>query len=294
MKNQGIVVGIGEILWDLLPGGKQIGGAPANFAYHISQFGLPGCAVSAVGTDALGRELLGTLSSRGLDCLIEEVPYPTGTVAVEVDSNGVPQYDIRENVAWDHIPFTPALEALASATRAVCFGSLAQRGAESGDTIRRFLDAMPRTHESLVVFDANLRQSYYDTDILADSMRRADILKINDEELDVVSRLFGLPAATPRRQCRDLLARFGLTGVILTCGVNGSYVFSGGDESFLPTPAVEVADTVGAGDSFTAAFVASILRGHTMAEAHRRAVSTSAYVCTCRGAMPRLPAGLIG
>lgn len=287
-----IVVGMGEALWDVLPEGKKIGGAPANFAYHVSQFGLPSRVVSAVGSDPLGREIVENFTSKGLNHLIEEVPYPTGTVQVEIDPAGVPQYDIKENVAWDNIPYTGRLEALAGQTRAVCFGSLAQRNVVSRDTINRFLDAMPQTADSLVVFDVNLRQGFYTKDILCNSMKRCNILKINDEELVTVSRMFGYPGIDLQDKCWILLGKYNLRMLILTCGINGSYVFTPGNVSFQPTPKVEVADTVGAGDSFTAAFIASLLKGKSVTEAHALAVRTSAFVCTRKGAMPELPPDL--
>lgn len=284
-----IVVGMGEALWDVLPEGKKIGGAPANFAYHVSQFGLPSCVVSAVGDDALGKEIVENFTSKGLNQLIAEVPYPTGTVQVEIDPAGVPQYDIKENVAWDNIPYTAHLEALAERTKAVCFGSLAQRNIVSRTTINRFLDAMPPDNDNLVVFDVNLRQGFYDKEILCNSMTRCNILKINDEELVTVSRMFGYPGIDLQDKCWILLGKYNLKMLILTCGINGSYVFTPGNVSFQPTPKVEVADTVGAGDSFTAAFIASILKGKPVAEAHACAVQTSAFVCTQKGAMPVLP-----
>lgn len=286
------VVGMGEALWDVLPEGKKIGGAPANFAYHVSQFGLPSCVVSAVGNDALGKEIVENFTSKGLNQLIAEVPYPTGTVQVEIDPAGVPQYDIKENVAWDNIPYTEALDELAKNTKAVCFGSLAQRNIVSRETINSFLDAMPKSDESLVVFDVNLRQGFYTKDILCNSMKRCNILKINDEELVTVSRMFGYPGIDLQDKCWILLGKYNLKMLILTCGINGSYVFTPGNVSFQPTPKVEVADTVGAGDSFTAAFIASILKGKTVAEAHALAVQTSAFVCTKKGAMPTLPSEL--
>lgn len=286
------VVGMGEALWDVLPEGKKIGGAPANFAYHVSQFGLPSCVVSAVGSDPLGQEIIENFTSKGLNHLIEEVPYPTGTVQVEIDQAGIPQYEIKENVAWDNIPYTARLEALAQRTRAVCFGSLAQRNVVSRQTINRFLDAMNHDDETLVVFDVNLRQGFYNKEILCESMLRCNILKINDEELVTVSRMFGYPGIDLQDKCWILLGKYNLKMLILTCGINGSYVFTPGSVSFLPTPQVEVADTVGAGDSFTAAFISSILRGRSVAEAHAAAVSTSAFVCTRNGAMPLLPPDL--
>lgn len=284
-----IVVGMGEALWDVLPEGKKIGGAPANFAYHVSQFGLPSCVVSAIGDDALGKEIIENFTSKGLDQLIAEVPYPTGTVQVEIDQTGIPLYDIKENVAWDNIPYTEHLDALAKRTKAVCFGSLAQRNVVSRETINHFLDTMPKDDDSLIVFDVNLRQGFYNKEILCKSMQNCDILKINDEELITVSRMFGYPGIDLQDKCWILLGKYNLKMLILTCGINGSYVFTPGNVSFQPTPKVEVADTVGAGDSFTAAFIASILKGKSVTEAHTIAVKTSAFVCTQKGAMPILP-----
>lgn len=287
------VVGMGEALWDVLPEGKKIGGAPANFAYHVSQFGLPSCVISAVGDDALGKEIVENFTSKGLNQLIAEVPYPTGTVQVEIDQAGVPQYEIKENVAWDNIPYTAHLETLAERTKAVCFGSLAQRNVVSRNTINRFLDAMPQTDDTLVVFDVNLRQGFYNKEILCNSMKRCNILKINDEELVTISRMFGYPGIDLQDKCWILLGKYNLKMLILTCGINGSYVFTPGNVSFQTTPKVEVADTVGAGDSFTAAFISSILKGKSVTEAHSLAVRTSAYVCTKKGAMPILPSEFV-
>lgn len=284
-----IVVGMGEALWDVLPEGKKIGGAPANFAYHVSQFGLPSCVVSAIGDDALGKEIIENFTSKGLDQLIAEVPFPTGTVQVEIDQTGIPLYDIKENVAWDNIPYTEHLDALAKRTKAVCFGSLAQRNVVSRETINHFLDTMPKDDDSLIVFDVNLRQGFYNKEILCKSMQNCNILKINDEELITVSRMFGYPGIDLQDKCWILLGKYNLKMLILTCGINGSYVFTPGNVSFQPTPKVEVADTVGAGDSFTAAFIASILKGKSVTEAHTIAVKTSAFVCTQKGAMPILP-----
>lgn len=284
-----IVVGMGEALWDVLPEGKKIGGAPANFAYHVSQFGLPSCVVSAIGDDALGKEIIENFTSKGLDQLIAEVPYPTGTVQEEIDQTGIPLYDIKENVAWDNIPYTEHLDALAKRTKAVCFGSLAQRNVVSRETINLFLDTMPKDDDSLIVFDVNLRQGFYNKEILCKSMQNCNILKINDEELITVSRMFGYPGIDLQDKCWILLGKYNLKMLILTCGINGSYVFTPGNVSFQATPKVEVADTVGAGDSFTAAFIASILKGKSVTEAHTIAVKTSAFVCTQKGAMPILP-----
>ena len=176
-----LVVGMGEALWDMLPEGKKIGGAPANFAYHVKQFGLDSCVISAVGNDDLGNEIVDNFDTKQLNHNIERVAYPTGTVQVEIDQAGVPVYDIKENVAWDHIPFTESLRELASHTRAVCFGSLAQRSATSRHTISRFLETMPDGEDHYKIFDVNLRQNFYSRETLLHGLTLCNILKINDE-----------------------------------------------------------------------------------------------------------------
>ena len=281
------VIGIGEALWDMLPEGKKLGGAPANFAYHACQFGLEGMAVSAIGQDSLGEEIVEALEAHHLPYHLDRVEYPTGTVQVTLDQQGVPQYEIKTDVAWDNIPYTKELAALAADCKAVCFGSLAQRNAVSRESIGLFLQAVPK--DCLKVFDINLRQDFYNREVLEESFRRCDILKINDEELVVISRMFELPGLSLEEKCRSLIKTYNLQMLILTCGVNGSYVFYEGGMSFLDTPKVTVADTVGAGDSFTGAFVGSLLGGKTVPEAHQTAVRVSAYVCTQSGAMPEVP-----
>lgn len=294
MKTKGnYVVGIGEALWDILPEGKKLGGAPANFAYHVSQFGLKSQVVSAIGDDKLGNEITENFQDKALNSLIETVAYPTGTVQVQLDAAGVPCYDIKKNVAWDNIPFTNRLRQLAQDTCAVCYGSLAQRNIVSRETIHAFLDAMPEEQGRYKIFDINLRQGFYTKEIICNSMRRCNILKINDEELITVSRMFGYPGIDLQDKCWILLAKYKLEILILTCGVNGSYVFTPGNVSFVETPQVTVADTVGAGDSFTAAFISALLKGKTVKEAHQLAVNVSAYVCTQNGAMPKLPEHLL-
>ena len=287
-----IIVGMGEALWDCLPEGKKIGGAPANFAYHASQFGFDSRVVSAVGNDELGDEIMEVFKEKQLKNQIERVDYPTGTVQVTLDAVGVPCYEIKEGVAWDNIPFTDELKRLALNTRAVCFGSLAQRSETSRITINRFLDTMPDAEGQLKIFDINLRQGFYTKEILCESMRRCNILKINDEELVTISRIFGYPGIDLQDKCWILLAKYNLKMLILTCGTNGSYVFTPGVVSFQETPKVPVADTVGAGDSFTAAFTAAILSGKQVPDAHKLAVEVSAYVCTPSGANPGMPVGL--
>ncbi len=279
-----VAVGIGEALWDMLPAGRQLGGAPANFAYHAMRQGVMGLAVSVVGNDLLGNDIVAAFDEKGLRYQLERVPFTTGTVAVEVDSVGAPSYDIRENVAWDNIPWNEHLQYLAGITQAVCFGSLAQRSEVSRATINRFIDETPA--DSLRVFDVNLRQNFYSKEILHESMEMCNILKINDEELKEVYRVFDLTSCDFKNICRSLIKWYNLKMLILTCGAEGSYIFAPGAESFLATPRVDVVDTVGAGDSFTAAFIASLLKGGSIEESHRAAVDVAALVCASPGAMP--------
>jgi fructokinase len=282
-----IVVGLGEILWDVFPKGKVLGGAPANFAYHVSQFGYNGYAVSAVGDDLLGKEILDNLAQKKLNYLIETTDYPTGTVQVTLNNTGIPQYEICENVAWDNIPFTARTENLAKTTQTVSFGSLAQRNDVSRDTIRKFIKAMPE--DSLKIFDINLRQHFYTKEIIHDSLQLSNILKINDEEVLLIAKLYNIKDSNEQEICKKLLQDYNLNVVILTKGTEGSFVFTTKETSYQPTPKVHVADTVGAGDSFTAAFVSSYQNGDRITDAHQLAVEVSAYVCTQHGAMPKLP-----
>lgn len=287
MKKEGIIVGLGEALWDCLPEGRKLGGAPANFAYHVSQFGYDAYAVSAVGTDDLGKETLAEFDAKGLKYEMPQVSFPTGTVQVTLDESGIPTYDIKEGVAWDNIPFTARLEEMARQCRAVCFGSLAQRYDASRRTIYKFLDATPE--DCLRIFDINLRQNFYSKEVIRESLKRCNVLKINDEELVIIGRMFGYPGLDFENKCWLILGKYDLDMLVLTCGVNGSYVFSRGAMSYLETPKVQVADTVGAGDSFTGSFVSSILSGKSVPDAHRTAVNVSAFVCTQNGAMPQVP-----
>ncbi|MBQ3768740.1 MAG: carbohydrate kinase [Prevotella sp.] len=291
--NKRYVVGLGEVLWDVLPEGKKLGGAPANFAYHAGQFlGMDNTiAVSALGEDKLAEETIEALKEHGLNDLLPRVPYPTGTVQVQLDEQGIPTYDIKENVAWDNIPFDDDIAQIARNCRAVCFGSLAQRNVVSRETIQKFLDATPA--DCLKIFDINLRQQFYTQEILRESFQRCNILKINDEELVLIGRMFGYPGLDIENKCWLILGKYNLDMLVLTCGTNGSYVFTPGHVSFQETPKVKVADTVGAGDSFTGSFVGSILNGKSVPEAHRTAVQVSAYVCTQNGAMPNYPEELL-
>jgi fructokinase len=284
MKN---IIGLGEILWDMLPSGKVLGGAPANFAYHVSQFGLNGYVISAIGNDLLGKEILDSLAEKHLNFLIENVDFHTGIVHVMLDEKGAPQYEICEGVAWDNIPFTQQAEELAQICDAVCFGSLAQRNAVSRTTILKILELVPEN--ALKIFDINLRQHFYSKEIIENSLRNCNILKINDEEVIVVAKLFDWQELSEEAVCKKILDTYSLKMVILTKGAIGSSVITANETSYIDTPKVHVADTVGAGDSFTGTFVAALLNGESVRNAHKLAVEVSAYVCTQHGAMPKLP-----
>ena len=301
------VIGLGEVLWDCLPEGRKLGGAPANFAYHAQVQGCESHVVSAIGNDALGEEIMDQLNGKALNLAIAATEHPTGTVRVTLSGDGIPSYDICRGVAWDNIPWSDQLNDLAKSADAVCFGSLAQRSEVSRQTILRFLDTMPAN--SLRIFDINLRQEFFSADIIHESFRRANIVKINDDEWDMVKPMMGLTPAIenhqdvskPERYTEEwfegidkLIDRYGWKMLILTCGTNGSYVFTAdGKRTFQPTPKVEVVDTVGAGDSFTGSFVGSLLCGKSVEEAHAKAVKVSAFVCTQAGPMPDLPEELI-
>ncbi len=284
MENKSLVIGIGELLWDVFPDQKKIGGAPVNFAYHVSKLGIESLAISAIGKDELGRELLSVIDKAGVHYNFSRNGYPTGTVQVTLNENGVPHYEIYEPVAWDFIRIKPELEAIAKNASAVCFGSLAQRGKLSRESIRQLVQLVPE--EAYKIFDINLRQQFYSEELIMDSLNLCNVLKINDEELEITSRMFGLNGSQDEI-CRTLITEYNLNLLVLTCGTNGSYLYTINQKSFRETPMVQVVDTVGAGDSFTAAIVAGLLKNTLLEVTHEMAVSLSAFVCTQSGAMPK-------
>lgn len=285
-KNKPVVVGIGELLWDVLPTGKRAGGAPINFVYHATCQGAEGYAISAVGNDVSGTEIIQELEKNHIvSNYISTVGYPTGRVMVEL-KEGIPDYTIIEGVAWDHIPLTQASIDLMKRADAVCFGTLAQRSSDSRQTLSTLLSYMP--DHALRFFDINIRQSYYSKELIETLLRQANVLKINDEELELLRPMFGLPEGIDEA-CRWLLRSYRLRYLVLTAGAAYSTIYSEGERSTLPTPRVKVADTVGAGDSFSGAFVYAILTGKSLSEAHRKAVETAAFVCTKQGAWPAYP-----
>lgn len=277
------VAGIGEVLWDQLPQGDVLGGAPANVAYHAAQLGAESYIISAVGNDNLGDEIISRLSTKNINLLINRVAYPTGTVKVTLDDKGVPDFVITKDVAWDYIELTKESSNLASHLDAVCFGSLAQRNKVSHNTITKFLNLVP--DNALKIFDINLRQNFYDKQLINESLKISNILKINDDELLIISNLFGWEG-DEESLCRKLLDNYELKLVAYTCGTNGSYLYSKEEKSFLKTPVVKVKDTIGAGDAFTAALMVSLLNDNTLSRCHALAVDISAFVCEKDGAMP--------
>lgn len=284
-KNKPVVVGIGELLWDVLPTGKRAGGAPINFVYHATQMGAEGYAISAVGNDLSGTEIVQELEKNHISNSLGIVEYPTGSVMVEL-KEGIPTYTIIEGVAWDHIPLTQESIDLVKKADAICFGTLALRSQASKDTILSLLTYA--REEALRFFDINIRQSYYSKELIETLLHNANVFKVNDEELVLLRGMCDLEGSD-EEVCHKMLRKYNLKYVILTAGSAFSSIYSPDEQSTIPTPKVEVVDTVGAGDSFSGAFVYSLLTGKSLREAHQIAVETAAFVCTREGAWPSYP-----
>lgn len=280
-----IVVGIGELLWDLLPSGKQLGGAPANFAYMTNLLGGGGIVASRLGDDPLGKEALQRLTYFGVrtEFVQKDSLHPTGTVKVQLD-NGQPRFEILQPVAWDFLEWAPGWDQLVSEADAVCFGSLAQRSETSRDTIRRFLLKMrPQAHR---IFDVNLRQDFCSSEVIEKSLALATIVKLNHEEVPIVLRSLGLGDRGPRDSARHLLKSFNLKLVCVTRGNAGSILVSAGECCEHPGFKVKMADAIGAGDAFTAALVQGYLRHLPLSEINESANRVGAWVATQHGGMP--------
>ncbi len=280
-----IVVGIGELLWDVLPTGKRAGGAPINFVYHATQMGAEGYAISAVGNDLSGTEIVQELEKNHISNSLGTVEYPTGSVMVEL-KEGIPTYTIIEGVAWDHIPLTQESIDLIKRADAICFGTLALRSQASKETILSLLSYA--REDALRFFDINIRQSYYSKELIETLLHKANVFKINDEELVLLRDMCKLEGSDDE-VCRQILQKYNLKYLVLTAGCAFSSIYTADEVSTIPTPRVEVADTVGAGDSFSGAFVYSVLTGKSLREAHQTAVETAAFVCTQEGAWPPYP-----
>jgi fructokinase len=287
------IVGIGEVLWDILPAGRQLGGAPANFTYHASALGAETRLISRVGNDALGREALARLRQLGVptDCVELDAQLPTGTVGVTVSADGQPHYQIHEPVAWNALRGETAGRTAVASADAVCFGSLAQRSEPSRTTILSLVAAAPV--KALRIFDINLRQHYYTRDVIEKSLALANVLKVNDTELPRLGEMFGLTGDT-RTQIQQLAERHSLRAVVFTRGGRGSLLFDDGRWSDHPGIATKVVDTIGAGDSFTAAMTLGLLAGWELDRVDEHANRVAAFVCSSAGATPPLPQTLRG
>ena len=282
-----IVIGVGEFLWDITPTGKRAGGAPVNFAYHASCDEVEGWAVSAVGKDGLGRELLTVAKEKGIRLLVAEVDRPTGTVDV-ILNNGQPDFHIHENVAWDYIPLTDELLKKASSASAITFGTLAQRSPVSRATTQALLKAA--SESAWKVYDINLRQKFWSKELIEESLQLANVFKINDDEMALLKGLFGFGDMGYDDVAARFIQDYGLRMLVLTAGSKFSSIYTPeGKVSEIQTPKVEVKDTIGAGDSFTGTLISGLLRGKSIPEAHADAVETAAYVCTQSGAWHKLP-----
>jgi fructokinase len=284
-------IGLGEVLWDLLPGGRQLGGAPANFAYHAHALGAESLVVSRVGRDDLGRDLLERLNALGLATsgISVDPVAPTGTVSVTLDSSGQPAYTIHTEVAWDFLEAGPEVLRVAAGADAVCFGTLAQRHPVARESIRRVLQAT--RPEALRIFDINLRQRFWSRDVIVESLALANVLKLNDEELPILAELLGGSGDDDQGLLAWLAQRFDLRAVALTRGARGSLVWTAGRSWDWPGSDLKVADTVGAGDSYTAALALGLLSGTAPEDILRIAHRVADFVCTQPGATPPMPAG---
>jgi len=286
------VAGIGELLWDVFPHHKRLGGAPANFAFHCYQLGAKAYPISCVGRDELGRRILDELREMGADTsfVLENDTFPTGTVRVTLNDKGKPSYHIFEDVAWDHIVFTSGLKALAAKLDAVCFGSLSQRSTVSREAIRSFVQHMPR--EALKIFDVNLRQSFFSKEQIEGSLQLASILKLSDEELPVLAGYFGLRGDV-MAQLNGLRERFDLKLVAYTRGPDGSLLVGSEEVDDAPGQEGLAVDSVGAGDSFTASICMGVLKGWPLNKVNEFANRVATFVCSQKGATPTLPEHLI-
>jgi fructokinase len=286
------IAGIGELLWDVLPEGRQLGGAPCNFAFHSLQAGIDSYVVSAVGKDTDGEDILHVMDQLELTrSFVQITPdYPTGTVTVKLDQAGIPDYIIHEDVAWDHIQWSEEIELLAKDVDAVCFGSLAQRNTVSKKTMVRFLEYTKP--DCLRVFDINLRQTFYNPEGIVESLEFANVLKLNEDELPIVGEFLGYNG-DEESLLLQIMENYHLQLIAYTKGSLGSLLVTREGKSFCKVPVIEVADTVGAGDSFTAILVAGMLNGIELKTIHYTATDVAAYVCTQHGATPTIPEKII-
>lgn len=283
-----LVAGLGEILWDVLADSEEIGGAPINFAYHAGALGANSVAVSTIGADDRGRKAIDELHARGLnlEAVSIDTNHPTGFVEARIDEQGIAHYVFPDNIAWDHLTLNETALDLAPKVNAVCFGTLAQRGEKSRTAVNNFLDAAP---QALKIYDMNLRQHFYTEEIIRSSLKKSDVLKLNDDEILTVASMFGLKG-DDKEMLAELHDTFNLKYSVLTRGGNGSLLLGTGQIiENCGTPLEKIADTIGAGDSFTAAVIIGLLQGHSLEDISEHANRLAAFVCTCKGAMPPIP-----
>ncbi|MDZ8118330.1 carbohydrate kinase family protein [Pontiella agarivorans] len=286
------VAGIGELLWDVFPEHKRLGGAPANFSCHCGQLGANAKPVSCVGADPLGKELRESLKELGMSAefIFESAEYPTGTVEVVLNEMGKPTYQIHEDVAWDHIPCPDALKDFAASLDAVCFGSLSQRAGESRGSIRSFIREVP--DNALKIYDVNLRQAFFSKQIVSESLELANVLKLSDEELPVLAGYFDLTGDT-EEQLTALRRMFSLKLIFFTRGKDGSLLLSAHETDDCPGCEGLAVDSVGAGDSATAALCMGVLQGWPLSKVNLYTNEVSTFVCMQKGATPVLPERLV-
>jgi fructokinase len=278
------IVGLGEILWDLLPDGRCLGGAPFNFTFHCHQLGHSAVMVSRVGADELGRLIREAVRARGLSdaFLQEDGDHPTGTVTVALAA-GQPTFTITPEVAYDYLAWDERLESLLGQARAVCFGTLVQRQATARETVRRALAA---ARNALVIYDINLRQDHYSRPVVEASLAASRWVKLNDDELLVVRDLLDLSGTTEASLLADLRRRYDLELAALTRGGRGCLLQTAHDEIDLPGVPVRVVDTIGAGDAFTAGLLVCALEGRPTSDAAAFANRLAARVASSAGGTP--------
>ncbi len=286
------IIGIGEILWDEFPGKKILGGAPANFALHANQLGGHGKIISCIGDDVSGDEIKKKLTQNRLSYKLSIDPaHPTGHVSVQTDDKGSPQYIIHENVSWDYLPFDSDTKKLAHIADAICFGTLAQRNPISAQSIKKFIKSTSQA--CIKIYDINLRQHYYSKNVISDLMKLSNVLKLNNEELDIITKMFFLPKK--ETHCLEKLkSLFCIDIIILTKGKEGSRIFKDrlNDSQSCPEP-IRIVDTVGAGDSYTAAFAIALIKKCDLDQINRAASKIAAFVCSQSGATPIIPQDIV-
>ena len=279
------VIGIGELLWDLLPEGKKLGGAPCNFVYHANKLGASARILSAVGSDEMGREILETIKRKNLSTdLIQINDNPTSTVDVKLNSIGVPKYVIHQNVAWDFLYFDENAIGMVNNADIVCFGSLAQRNAKSREIICKFLNVCKT--DALIIFDINIRQTFYNKEIIENSLHFCNVLKMNEEEYPIVCNLIDLKGDDLDSNVRELMTKYDLNLLAFTKGAQGSILYTPTEKSEMPTPKIDVKDTVGAGDSFAAAMAIGFVNKLPLRKLHEKAIEIASFVCESNGSMP--------